>query len=218
MKKINKSKIFDLINSRFNKKFEEFGDDPKSVGWDNKRNQNLRFANATRLIDFKNNSIVDIGCGLGDFYNFLISKNIIKKEKFTGLDLNSNFIKLCKHKYPDANFKISNFLLDENIIEKADIFTMFGLLNINFKEIDNYDYSRIMIKKGFLLCKKFFIFDMLSFYNDTLYEKEDFVFYYKPEKILEFCLKLTPHVSLIHDYASIPQREFMIILRKDPWK
>ena len=82
-----------------------------------------------------------------DFYNFLTSKNIIKKEKFTGLDLNSNFIKLCKNKYPDANFKISNFLLDENIFEKADIFTMFGLLNINFKEIDNYDYSRMMIKK-----------------------------------------------------------------------
>ena len=68
--KINKRKIFNLINSRFNKKFEEFIDDPKSVGWDTKQNQNLRFANATRLIDFKNNSIVDIGCGLEIFIIF----------------------------------------------------------------------------------------------------------------------------------------------------
>ena len=85
-----------MINSRFNKKFEEFGDDPKSVGWDTKQNQNLRFANATRLIDFKNNSIVDIGCGLGDFYNFLTSKNIIKKEKIYRIRLKFKFYQIMQ--------------------------------------------------------------------------------------------------------------------------
>jgi hypothetical protein len=57
---------------------------------------------------------------------------------------------------------------------------------------------------------------MLSTVTDAKFPKEDFVHYYDPADMLRFALSVTPHVALRHDYRSIPQREFMLVLRRLP--
>ena len=84
-------------------------------------------------------------------------------------------------------------------------------------DIDNETFSKKMIAAAFKISKKAVIVDMLSLMIDSSYAKEDFVFYHNPLKMLDFSLSLTPHVQLRHDYGSIPQREFLLILRKEPW-
>ena len=75
-----------------------------------------------------------------------------------------------------------------------------------------------MIQSAFNLSDELLIVDMLSNNLDENYKKEKFVNYFDPLKIMDFALKLSPHIKLIHDYVSIPQREFMLIIRKIPWK
>ena len=212
--------IFENINKRYNDRLKKFGDDPKTLGWDNIINQNIRFKNAFENINFKNKSILDVGCGLANFYDFL-SNNFEKKNfSYTGIDINKNLIKFCKNKHLDKNadFFVSNILLNEFNGRTWDVVTMFGLLNLKINEIDKYDFVRDMIISALKVTDEVLIVDMLSSKLDISYKKENFVNYFDPLKVLNLVFNLSPYVKLIHDYKSIPQREFMLIIRKKPCK
>ena len=71
-----------------------------------------------------------------------------------------------------------------------------------------------MIKNALSLVKEALIVDFISTRKDSDYPEEDFIFYHNPAKVLKFALELTPNVQLIHDYSPIPQKEFMLILKK----
>jgi len=62
--------------------------------------------------------------------------------------------------------------------------------------------------------RELLVVDFLSLQYAPNYPKEDFVFYHDPLKMLEFAFELTPNVLLKHNYAPIPQREFMLYLYK----
>jgi hypothetical protein len=93
---------------------------------------------------------------------------------------------------------------------------MLGLLNLNFHEdFDNLTYSKLMITNAFSAVNELLIVDFLSNRLTPDYPKEDFVFYHDPAKMLDFALTLTPNVVLKHNYAPIPQREFLLALYKN---
>ena len=70
---------------------------------------------------------------------------------------------------------------------------------------------RLLKKRGY---KNLLIVDFLSFKTTSDYKKEDFVFYHKPDEILKFALSLSENVVLKHNYAPIPQKEFMLFIYK----
>ncbi|MAJ13371.1 MAG: methyltransferase type 11 [SAR116 cluster bacterium] len=210
--------IFQNVNKRYEDRFKKFGDDPKTLGWDNLINQNVRFKTAYANTDFKNRKILDVGCGLGNYYEFLLKS--LKKTQFTytGIDINSSFIKLCKLKHENAEFFVKNILTDDIKKRTWNIVTMFGLLNLKIEGIDKYEFARDMINSAFDVSNDILIVDMLSTKFDKSYKKETFVNYFDPLKLMNIAFKLSPNVKLIHDYASIPQREFMLIIRKKTCK
>jgi 2-polyprenyl-3-methyl-5-hydroxy-6-metoxy-1,4-benzoquinol methylase len=61
--------------------------------------------------ELNNSTVLDYGCGTGDFYRFLQRRGI--KVKYTGVDINENFIDLAKKKYPECTFKVMNADDDE---------------------------------------------------------------------------------------------------------
>ena len=42
--------------------------------WSNVEKQIVRFQKAVTIFDFSNKEILDVGCGYGDFYNYLLKK------------------------------------------------------------------------------------------------------------------------------------------------
>ena len=118
----------------------------------------------------------------------------------------------------NADFFVNNILLDEFNGRTWDVVTMFGLLNLKINEIDKYDFVRDMIISALKVTDEVLIVDMLSSKLDISYKKENFVNYFDPLKVLNLVFNLSPYVKLIHDYISIPQREFMLIIRKKPCK
>ena len=70
----NKS-INNFIIERFNNKLKLHGNSVKSVGWDTKKNQTIRFERSIYNFKLDNKKILDVGCGLADFYTFLKKKN-----------------------------------------------------------------------------------------------------------------------------------------------
>ncbi|MBE8398959.1 class I SAM-dependent methyltransferase [Leptospira borgpetersenii serovar Tarassovi] len=204
---------------RYSKRLSQLGYDVRTLGWGSLEQQRHRFMQTLCCKNFANDkSILDIGCGFGDYLAYLIEKKIPFKN-YEGIDINPDLIDQCVKIWEDRNFHASFRV--ENIAESdkrksiANIGIMLGLLNLNHHgKIDNYNYSFNLIKNAFSLVSETLIVDFLSSKLTSQYPKEEFVFYHDPSVILEFALNLTSNVVLKHDYAPIPQKEFMLFLYK----
>jgi SAM-dependent methyltransferase len=203
---------------RYSDRYQRLGYDVKTLGWGSQEQQEYRFSQSLiSEIDFKNKELLDIGCGFGDFFNFLNRQNLELKS-YLGCDLNPDLISEAKRKHSvsKARFEVKNvFDIKESDAAIADIGFMFGLLNLNWKEkFDNLEYSRSAIQKAFTLVREVLVVDFLSSHLTPDYPREDFVFYHDPKVMLEFAFSLSDNVILKHNYKPIPQKEFMLFIFK----
>ncbi len=200
------------IIERYNKRFAQHGESPLSLNWQDKKSQKSRFKNFLELVEIKNQDILDIGCGFGDFYEYLKECNI-QPRNYTGIDINPTFIECCKKKYPSINFHVNNTVDDELPDGNFDIIFMVGIFSYNFKEFDNENFIKQVVTKAFNKAKHTLIFDMQSIIINKDYETANHIHYQKPSDILDFALSLTPHVILKHDYLPNPAREFIVLMK-----
>ena len=202
------------IIDRYNKRFEIYGDNPLSLNWKDREAQYERFNNFLKLIDVENKNILDIGCGFADLYTYLYDKNKLPK-KYTGIDINPNFINHCKKKFPSLQFHVGN-LIDHNFTdENFDIVLMVGVLSYNFKEFDNIRFTKEVVRNAFKLANDALIFDMQSNIINKNYETAEHIHYQKPSDIVDFALSLTPNVVLKHDNIPNPAREFIVLMKRE---
>ena len=206
----------ELIINRYSKRFKQFGYNPKTLGWDNKRNQNFRFKNFFENININNPTILDVGCGFADLYQYAIKKKI-KIKSYTGIDINKNLISVAKSKYPNCNF-IEGNIITKKISKNFDLVCLIGFINFKLNKLNNFEFAKKIIKKSFQITNKVLVVDMLSTLIDSNYTKENFVNYYNPYDVVRFASKLSPHFKLIHNYKSIPQREMILIIQKNAYK
>ncbi|HEY7773172.1 MAG TPA: class I SAM-dependent methyltransferase [Marinagarivorans sp.] len=200
--------------ARYSGRFESFGYDPKTLGWDTQDHQQIRFASVCRALPSGQPfTLCDIGCGFGDFRYALDRCGL--DVVYSGIDINPDLVGEAKKRHPRCGFQVRNILLDDDDTPLADWVCAMGVLNFRFSDFDNESFARQFIRRAFSLAKQGLVVDMLSDQMCRDYPKEDFVYYYSPIKMLEFALQLTPHVQLVHDYAAIPQREFQLVLKHD---
>lgn len=185
-----------LSNKEFyEKSIKEFGISAQGVHWNNKFTQYKRFEIITKLIkkDIKSSTLVDVGCGFGEYYTYLENNHKVPKN-FIGLDCEENMVTISKKRFPFLEFYNKNVLLDELI--EADYYTCSGALNIlTLKEID------IFIKKCFESSKKGFIFNFLK--NLTFNN-------IKPWEIMVIANKYTQNIKLKENYLDNDFTVFMM--------
>lgn len=214
MKEIEK--ISKQTVERYSDRYKKLGHDVKTLGWGTTQQQFYRFEQTLDCnVDFKNKSIVDIGCGFGDYYRFLLAKEI-EVSKYIGYDINENLISEAKNSTSNiVSFEVVDILNNE-LINTADIGVMLGLLNFNLKDSEkNLEYSKIFIQKAFNMVNELLIVDFLSSNLTSNYKKEDFVYYHNPIEMLDFAFSLSSNIVLKHNYLPIPQKEFMLFIYKD---
>ncbi len=213
LKSISQSMI-----ERYSNRLETLGYDVKTLGWGSVEQQEYRFAQTTSSeIDFKGKTVLDVGCGFGDYYKFL-TKAEIPINKYIGLDINPCLISEAQKIYETddkVHLEVSNVLDDNTDKSIADVGVMLGVLNLNLKEdFDNYEYSFKAIKNALTFVNEVLVIDFLSTNLIDDYAKEDFVFYHDPVRMLEFGLTLSDNVLIKQNYLAIPQREFMLFIYK----
>lgn len=207
--------VSQILKNRFNSKFEKYGTNIKSLGWDNKKNQYIRFDIAIKDLKIKkNDTILDIGCGFGNFVEFLKIRKI-KFKNYLGIDLNRNFVRLAKKK---ENKKIKFIELDfykKNFVKKFDYVFMIGIGNFNLKSKNkNLNYLNLLVSKGYKISKKGLIFDFISSQDSKKNKIENFIFHYDPNDVLKFCQKLSDNFIVNHNYLKIPKKECNIKIFK----
>lgn len=91
------------INIHYDRLTQQFNqDDPRSVHWETKVNQVLRWNILCDIANFSNSNILDFGCGYGDLYDFLSQE--FDNVEYTGLDINKQSISIAKQKRPQLKF------------------------------------------------------------------------------------------------------------------
>ena len=184
------NKIFQETIQRYSDRYRKLGRHVRALGWGTKEQQRLRFAITLRGLpqDLSSRKILDIGCGFGDYYAFLKEQGL-RPAFYLGWDINPNFIAEARSLFvrePRVFFEEKNiFEIPENHPPVAHIGVMLGLLNYNLaSRFDNYEYSRIAIRKAFSLVSEVLIVDFISFCRTEDYPKEDFIFYHDPSRML----------------------------------
>ncbi|MDH5368437.1 MAG: methyltransferase domain-containing protein [Gammaproteobacteria bacterium] len=216
--KDNLHNISKKMVERYSARYHELGYDIKTLGWGSEDQQSYRFLQTLNTgLDFKGKRILDIGCGFGDYADFLVNKEI-EFSSYYGVDINPDLINEAnvRHKEnPEYEFRVLNLTDSNNIEPIADVGIMLGLLNLNLQgEMDNYEYSFNMINNALSLVKEALIVDFISIRKDANYPEEDFIFYHDPARVMEFAFGITDNVLVKHDYLPIPQKEFMLVLHK----
>ena len=181
----------------------EYGDSVKTMGWRDKEQQHLRFEILSEIGDLNGSKILDVGCGFGDFYEYLVAKGI--KVDYTGYDMSPKIIDVAISKYPQIRFEVKD-ILKERIGEKFDYVLESGILNKRIS--NNIGYAKKMITRMFELSDSGIAVNMMTNYVDY---REDCLYYYSPEDMFKFCKSLNKFVTLRHDY---PLYEFTIYTYK----
>lgn len=186
----------------YNDSLSAYGEhDPRGVHWQNQENQEKRFLVLSKIADLDGKSVLDVGCGFGDLYGFLIREG--KSVDYSGIDIVPEFISAARRKYPLANFEEKDIF---EVEAQYDFILASGALS--FKIDNHHTYYQEMIKKMFEKAKMGLAFNMLDIGNHI--DDTEFAAYDSKE-IMSFCKTLTPKVEIITDY--LPQ-DFTVYMYK----
>lgn len=180
--------------SFYNFHLKKFGDRPEALRW-TPQGQLKRYQMLSDIApakDLNNATVLDYGCGTGDLYKFLQRRGITVK--YTGVDINENFIDLAKQKYPECTFKVMN--ADDDQFEGFfDYIFICGVFNLNVPGVD--EDMKNALTTLFKHCNKGLALSALSSHTPIIDPELHFT---SPEEMVRFAIEnLAPSVVLRHD-------------------
>jgi SAM-dependent methyltransferase len=194
---------------RYTERFHQFGYDPRTLGWsDDKIKQKLRFIALANVGDLNNKTILDIGCGFGDFYGFL--KDLKINVNYIGIDIVPILLENAKKLWPSANFYEYDILNDNWLNLEADYVFASGIFNAKVQTLGgNTNYIEAMINKMFEISRVGVCADFFSSYVDYQHE---IAYHTSPEWIFSVAKKLSKRICIRHDYLPF---EFCLYIYKN---
>lgn len=181
------------------------GDRPEALRW-TRKGQILHYKALLDIApDIRGSSILDYGCGKGDFYLFLKENGI--EVQYTGFDINEELIKLAQQKFPECRFRVFDIEKDK-LDEEFDFIFLCGVFNLKVGDLK--ETIKDTLKRLFLHCRVALAFNALSAHAPN----KDFELHYiYPEEIFTFAVKeLSPFISLRHDRIAY---DFTLFVYKD---
>jgi SAM-dependent methyltransferase len=184
----------DQILSFYNFHLKKFGDRPEALRW-TPQGQLKRYhmlADIAPAKDLNNSTVLDYGCGTGDFYKFLKRRGI--SVKYSGVDINENFISLAKGKYPECDFRVMN-ADDDQFGGFYDYIFICGVFNLQVPGVED-DMKNALVAL-FKHCNKGLALNALSSHAPI---RDPELHVTSPEEMVKFSLEnLSPFISLRHD-------------------
>jgi SAM-dependent methyltransferase len=169
------------------------------------RSQWFRFMMFTRFNDLAGASVLDVGCGVGDFWTHL--REVAPDVDYAGVDLSPAMVDRCRERFPGTRFDAVN-LLDWPTEERWDYVTAFAIHNVVTD--GGWEILEAMTRRQFELCK---VATHLSLLTTQFQGFDAHIQPWDPARLLALAFSLTPYVSLRHDYLP---HDFSITLYREP--
>jgi SAM-dependent methyltransferase len=197
----DKRKIID----RYNQRFAQHGNDIRTLASGTEVRRQIRFGVLAEIGLTPGCSVLDLGCGFGDFFDYLACRGL--ECQYTGYDINPTLIGAARSKNPHGRFEVKDIQLDEFPV--FDFVVSSSAFNLPVSDGDNYDFVADILARCFEHARLGVAVDFLTSYVDF---QSTEAFHYCPEKIFAIAKKITKRVSLRHDY---PLYEFCLYLYPD---
>lgn len=205
------------LNTKINEKYDDLRDqisehvapdymmhDTRVVGYTSKEEQNLLFTVLAQIgLDPTLESILDVGCGVGDL-NAYLATTLGTPTNYLGIDINPNMVNTAYQKYPNIKC-ITKDLADME--EKFDYVLSSGLFGLKLTD-DMYGYLYKSVDKMYELANIGVAFNMMS---DNSKNQQEGLFYYTPTEVFDYCLNKYGKVTMRHDYL---EDDFTIYILK----
>lgn len=180
--------------------YRTYGDrDARSVRWSNPADQITRFRALLGVADLSNQSVLDVGCGMGELYKFFLQEQI--PVDYTGIDIVPEFITSAEKRFPDTRFAVKDIF---EVNKQFDYVVASGALS--FKVENNLNYYQDMIRQMYSVARKAVAFNML---DNRIHIDDDIYAAYSPIEIADFCATIADRVEVVVDY--LPQ-DFAVYL------
>ncbi len=165
---------------------------PRALSWGRARTQLLRFQKLYEVGELHEVTVLDVGCGVGDLYDFLLHQGC-SSLSYTGVDLLDEMIEGAKKKYPGIDVFQHDFAND---LEKSyDYVLSSGAFSFHIPQAKEVYFE--MIKRLYTHAKKGVAFNIL----DRKHHPIDEAYYaYDIDEVVEFCQSFAAEVKCIRGY------------------
>jgi len=201
---MNEKNQFQQIADFYNRRVVKYGYDPRSCDYGRRESQEKKFRVLSEAFDFSGKSILDVGCGLADYSEYLSTK--FSDVKYSGVDLSHEMIAKARTAFPKLDLKVAN-ILEEPETESHDIVSANGIFYLLGLKAPNL--MKELIRVMFLRCRECLAFNSLSTWATV---KEGDEYYADPLLVVDWCRQFTPWVTLRHDYLV---HDFTVYLYKN---
>ncbi|MFQ5581762.1 MAG: class I SAM-dependent methyltransferase [Mariprofundaceae bacterium] len=169
-----------------------YGYSPHALYWSSREIQEIRFQALAEVGIEAGDSVLDVGCGFGDFKAWSEAQG--RALDYTGIDLSPDLLAEAKKHHSDGEF-FAGDLFDMTFADQGfDWVVLSGALNEQLH--DAGAYARRVIERMYVLCRKGVAFNLL----DARHRKAHDLQSYLPDKMLNWCHHLCPNCTLRDDY------------------
>jgi SAM-dependent methyltransferase len=209
MKDAKDSAILSEVAAYYASKLESHGPTPQGVDWNGADSHETRHRQFLRLLDSPNASIIDLGCGFGDFLRFLRAAG--HQNRFIGYDIAPSMIEEARKLHGESGD--CQWRIGAEPTEVADFAIASGIFNVK-ADVSNEIWRSYVHRSIDILARagqRGFAFNVLSISSDADRRRRG-LYYADPTDMLAHCLsQYGRSVALLQDYGLY---EFTMVVRK----
>jgi biotin carboxylase/SAM-dependent methyltransferase len=194
------------VVARYQERIRRHGVTFESMASGSLEKQRIRHYTHALALRGDNPAVLDIGCGLGQFYEYLKERGLACR--FTGYDLVPEYVAHCRSRFPEAEFETRN-IFQTGIGGHFDTIVMSQVLNNHYRDSNNRDVMQTALRLAYAHTRVSVSVDMMSSYVD--FQSAE-LYYYSPEEVFRFAKSFCRRVILRHDFRPF---EFCIQLFHD---
>ena len=208
--KVADEPILSKVAAYYASKLELHGATPQGVDWNGQTSHELRHQQFLRLLDgAQDASVLDLGCGYGDFLRFLRAQG--HRGKFIGYDVAPSMIEEARALHGEAADQ--QWRIGAHPDDVADFAVASGIFNVK-GEVPDTSWTPYVLQTIDVLARAGrhgFAFNLLSLSSDPERRRPN-LYYADPAGMLAHCLsRYGRSVALLQDYGLY---EFTIVVRQ----
>ena len=181
-----------------------YGDDPRSCDYGRASSQRAKFRAISEVIPLGGKRILDVGCGLANFFDYLIEHGV--GVDYEGVDLSDAMLDHARRRHPQLKLRRLD-ILEEDPGTRYDVVTANGIFYL--LGAAGPRLMPALVRRMYELAEVAVAFNSLSNWAAAHDPGE---FYADPSWVLSVCHSLTPWAVLRHDYLP---HDFTVYLYRD---
>lgn len=186
------SQVNETIIKRYTELLNRYGFSHKSLDWGSRESQIRRFEVLAGVGDLSGKSILDVGCGLCDLYQYLNDRDVCVE--YHGIDITSQMVDVSHGRFPNLHIEVRD-IVKHPLRDKYDYVFSSGTMYLFSEKKNAFDLISAMHESANIGIA----FNALS---QCAIMKEAGELYLLPSEVLEYCISLTRSVVLRHDYLA----------------